>query len=186
MALDKLETTLDSWYKKAPQMSESSRKSLAGSFWWLALILGILQVWGAWALWQLADSVNLLNQTADYVNEYFGYNVVDNSLNFFFYAAVIVITIDAVLLLLATPALKAWKKIGWRLLFYSMLLNVVYGLIRMFSDVGGGFGAFLWSLLVTAVLGYFIFQVRSYFTKAGGIGADPKSSPSDKPKLTKE
>ncbi len=184
MALEKLETTVDSWYKKLPQMSESSRKTLAGSFWWVALILGILQVWGAWALWRLAHSLDVLNQTADYVNQYFGYEVVDNSLNFFFYLAVIVITIDAVILLLATPGLKAWKKIGWSLLFYSLLLNVLYGLIRMFSDVGGGFGSFIWSLLVTGIFGYFVFQVRGYFTKGGGLAAN-SSSTSTKPKSTK-
>lgn len=176
MALDKLATTIESWYKKAPQMSESSRKGLAGSFWWIALILGILQVWGAWALWQLSRSLELLDRTADYVNEYFGYEAVDNDLSFFFYLAVIIITIDAVLLLLATPALKAWKKLGWNLLFYSLLLNLVYGIIRMFSDVGGGFGSFLWSLLVTAIFGYFVFQVRGYFTKGGGISANSSSS----------
>lgn len=181
MALQKLETTLADWYSKLPSMSEGARKGLAGAFWWIALILGLLQLWGAWSLWRLANYLEPLSRTADYVNEYFGYQVVDNSMNFFYYFAVFVVLLDAVILLLATPALKAWKKIGWNLLFYSLLLNLVYGLVRMFSDVGGGFGSFLWIAITTALAGYFVFQVRDYFKKAGGIDLKTDSS-SSKPK----
>lgn len=170
MGLQKLETMLDEWYKKVPKMPEGGRKSLAGAFWWIALVLGVLQLWGAWSLWNLAHYLDNMHRAADYVNNYFGYQVVDNNLNFFYYLAVIVIAVDAVILLLAAPGLKAWKRVGWNLLFLSVLLNVVYGFVRMFSDVGGGFGNFLWSLVVAAVAGYFVFQVRDYFKKPGGVG----------------
>lgn len=176
MALQKLETIMAEWYSKTPKMSESARKGFAGALWWLALIFGVLQLWAAWALWRLSDYIEPLNRAADYVNEYFGRTVVDNSLNFFFYAAVVVVAIDAVILLLAVPGLKAYKKIGWNLLFYSLLLNVVYGFVRMFSDVGGGLWAFLWGLLISAVVGYFLFQVRDNFKGAGGINFDDLSA----------
>lgn len=184
MGLQKLETMIDGWYKKAPQMPEKSRKSLAGAFWWIALLLGILQFAGAWALWRSAHYLDNLNNAANYVNEYFGYQVVDNSLNFFYYMAFAVLLIDALILLLAAPGLKAWKKIGWNLLFYSVLLNLAYGFVRMFSDYGGGFGSFLWSLIVAAIVGYFVFQVRDQFKKPGGL-ADDSSSRNEKPKTTK-
>ncbi len=135
-------------------------------------------------MWRSAHYLDTLNHAADYVNEYFGYQVVDNSLNFFYYLAIIVIVLDAVILLLAAPGLKAWKKIGWNLLFYSVLLNLVYGFVRMFSDYGGGIGSFLWGLVVAAIVGYFVFQTRDYFKKSGGITADSGSS-SEKPKATK-
>lgn len=182
MGLQKLETMVDGWYKKLPQMPESSRKGLAGAFWWVALVLGILQLWGAWSLWNLAHYMDNINRAADYVNDYFGYQVVDNSLNFFYYLAVIFIVAEAVILLLAAPNLKAWKKVGWNLLFISVLLNVAYGFVRMFSHVGGGFGSFLWGLIVAAAVGYFVFQVRDYFKKPGGARVD---SGSEKPKTTK-
>lgn len=186
MGLQKLEVTMAEWYSKTPKMSEGTRKGLAGALWWLALIFGVLQLWAAWALWRLSDYIEPLNRAADYVNEYFGRTVVDNSLNFFFYVAVFVVLIDAVILLLAVSGLKAFKKIGWNLLFYSLLINVVYGFVRMFSDVGGGFGVFLWGLLVSAIVGYFLFQVRDNFKGKGGINfedlaADEKSK-SDKAK----
>lgn len=179
--LQKLETMLADWYSKLPKMPEGARKGLAGAFWWIALVLGLLQLWGAWSLWRLAHYLDPINRAADYVNDYFGYQVVDNSLNFFYYLAIIVIVVDAVILLLATPGLKAWKKIGWNLLFYSVLLNLAYGIVRMFSDVGGGFGSLLWSLITAGVAGYFVFQIRDYFKKAGGIDLK-MSSGSEKPK----
>ena len=186
MSLQKLETALDAWYKKVPQMPEGARKGLASNFWWIALVLGILQLWGAWALWHLAHYLDTVNRAADYVNQYFGYQVVDNSLNLFYYLAVVVIVADAAILLLAAPALKAWKKMGWNLLFYSLLLNLAYGIVRMFSDVGGGVGNLLWGVVTAAVAGYFIFQVRSYFTKGGGVDLKMSStSTSDKPKTDK-
>lgn len=183
MGLQKLETMMAGWYGKAPKMSDGARKGLAGALWWLALIFGVLQLWAAWALWRLSDYIEPLNRAADYVNEYFGRTVVDDSLNFFFYFALVVVVIDAVILLLAVPGLKALKKIGWNLLFYSLLLNLVYGFVRMFSDVGGGFGSFVWGLLMSAVVGYFLFQVRDNFKGAGGINFDDLAA--DKPKSEK-
>src|SRR5688572_13861920 len=100
MGLQKLEVMIDGWYKKLPQMPEKSRKGLAGAFWWIALLLGILQFSAAWALWRSAHYLDTVNRAADYVNEYFGYQVVDNSLNFFYYLAIFVILLDAVILLL--------------------------------------------------------------------------------------
>jgi hypothetical protein len=169
MGLQKLESMLAEWYSKTPKMSEGSRKGLAGALWWLALIFGVLQLWAAWALWRLSDYIEPLNRAADYVNEYFGRTVVDSNLNFFFYMAVVVVAIDAVVLLLAVPGLKAFKKIGWNLLFISLLLNVVYGFVRMFSDVGGGLWSFIWGLILSAAVGYFLFQVRDHFKGAGGV-----------------
>ncbi|HEY5806211.1 MAG TPA: hypothetical protein VIS56_02375 [Candidatus Saccharimonadales bacterium] len=54
--LEKLESTLDDVFnKKVPfKIPENGRKALAGALWWLALIFGVLQLWGAWALWRVA------------------------------------------------------------------------------------------------------------------------------------
>jgi uncharacterized membrane protein len=186
MALQQLETKLDEVLnKKAPvKLPESVRKNLANNFWWIALILGILQLWAAWTLWHLAHYLDpLYDRAADFVNSYYGYTVVDNDLNMFYYVAIGVLIVDAIILLLATPGLKAHKKTGWNFLFYSLILNVAYGIIRIFSDVGGGFGAFLWVLVVTTVTAYFIFQIRDYFT---GAKAAHSEKPKEKAKDEKE
>jgi hypothetical protein len=180
MVLQKLEEKLDEVLnKKAPvKMPESARKTLAGSFWWIALILGILQLWAAWTLWHLAHYYDdAINKAVDAVNAYYGYTIVDNDLNFFYYAALAVLIVDAIILLMATPGLKAHKKTGWTLLFYSLLLNALYGIVRIFSDVGGGFGTFIWVLIVTTVTAYFVFQVRDYFTGVKAHHEAPKELP---------
>ncbi|MGH7157519.1 MAG: hypothetical protein ACREGD_00360 [Candidatus Saccharimonadales bacterium] len=176
MGLQKLEAIVAGWYSKTPKMSEGSRKGLAGALWWLALIFGILQLWAAWSLWRLSEYIEPLNRAADYLNQYYGRAVTDNSFNFFFYLALVVVLIDAVILLMAVPGLKTFKKIGWNLLFISLLLNIVYGLVRMFSDVGGGFWSLLWSIIVSAAVGYFLFQVRDNFKGTGGVRMDDMSA----------
>lgn len=174
-SLQKLEAKLDELFnKKAPKMPESARKSLAGAWWWIALLFGILQLWTAWELWRLAHYLDPLDRSIQAVNDYLGYAAIDdNNLNVFYYIAIAVLVVDAVILLLASPGLKAFRKAGWNLLFYSALLNVAYGIVRAFSDVGGGVAVLIWSILVSLIILYFTFQVRSYFTMT--------KLPSDKP-----
>lgn len=163
--LDKLEASLaDPLEKKAPAMPPNARKGLARAMWVVALVFGVLQLWAAWALWALGDK---LDRGVDEVNSlynYFGRPEVASNLGMFFYLSLIFLAIEGALLLLAAPGLKAMRKTGWNLLFYGMLLNVVYGVFRMFSEVGGGFGQFLWAVVVSALGFYLLFQIRSQFT----------------------
>lgn len=184
-SLQKLEAKLDDFYnKRSPvQLPKNAKKTLAGAWWWIALVLGVLQLWAAWALWQAAHYLDPIDRTVDAVNEYFGYTVIDNDLNMFYYLAIVVVVIDAFILLLAAPQLKAFKKSGWTLLYYSLLVNVVYGFVRLFSDVGGGPMPLLWTLVMTLVTGFFIFQVRDHFK-----GSEPhgEHSPAKAAKSHKE
>ncbi len=157
-ALAKIETTLDNWFSRLPVLPESTRKGLADIFWWLALLFGVLQLWMAWRLWDVAHYAEYVGR-ADFVNRYY-----DNDLGFFYYAAFFVLLFSAALYLFAAPGLKAFKKVsGWNLAFYAFLTHVLYGLLIGLTDVYGGFGDFLWTLIVAAVVGYFIFQVRGQF-----------------------
>ena len=65
--LEKLESVLDeSLNKKAPfKLPESSRKSLAGALWWLALVGGVAQLYLAWNLW---DDWHRVDQLLNYTN----------------------------------------------------------------------------------------------------------------------
>src|SRR5215468_1518170 len=147
--LDKIEMTLDdALNKKAPfKLPTESRKMLAGSMWWLALVFGVLQMWLAWDLWHLG---NFAEEGFKYANDLSrasgGPGVMSSDLGMMYYLSFFVLVVDAALLLLAAPGLKAMRKAGWNLVFYSLLLNVVYGVLVMFSDVRGGFGELLWSV----------------------------------------
>jgi hypothetical protein len=176
--LDKLEASLaDLFEKKAPAMPAGARKGLAGAMWVVALVFGVLQLWGAWMLWDLGEKVD---RGVDYVNSlsgYFGTPDVASNLGMFFYLSLIFLAVEAALLLLATPGLKAMRKSGWNLLFYGLLLNVLYGVLRMFSEVGGGFGQFLWAVVVSAVGAYLLFQIRGQFTGKSASAEHPHSKP---------
>ncbi len=162
-ALKDLEKQLDKLLGKGSpyQMSDKARHALAGASWAIALFIGIFQAWAALSLWDLGDhAVAVLN----YANDLAGGGVTVPSLGFFFYFSLLVILADAVLLLMAVPHLKDLKKRGWELLYYSLLINIIYSFLRIFSNIGGGFGQFIVQLFFSAIAGYFLFQIRDVFT----------------------
>lgn len=174
--LEKLENNLDDVLnKKAPfKIPENGRKTLAGALWWLSLIFGVLQLWGAWALWHVAHWADAWVDYANSVSSAYGGGHVVNSLGFFYYLALIVLAITAAMALLAAPGLKAKRKSGWNLLFYSLLVNVAYGVIVLFANYGG-FGDMLGAFVGSVIGGYLLFQVRSQFIKQRAASGDRKA-----------
>lgn len=165
--LEKLETSLaDVFDKSVPKMPQNARKSLAKAMWIIALVFGVLQLWLAYDFWRLGHAID---RGLDYLNTtlspYYGDTV--GGLGVIYYASLLFLAIDAVILLLATPGLKAFKKTGWNLLFYGLIINVVYGVVRIFSDIGGGASAFFGVLISTAIGAYLLFQIRSEFKGQG-------------------
>lgn len=146
---DKLIERLD---KKAPvRMPEGARKDLASAAWILALVLGVLQLWAVFNYFAL-DMLSGVYVPA-FVYAYGG---------FFYFLSMILLTISSVMLLVSASGLKARQKDGWNLLFYALLLNAAYGVVRLFAGYGG-FGALLWAAVTTVIAAYFIFQVRDQF-----------------------
>lgn len=161
---------------KAPvKLPENARKTLAGAMWWLAGIAGLLQVYTAWKLW---DDWRIIDQWADVVNSYaraFGVDTSVGELGLSFYLSLAVLAVSGALLLLAVPVLKVFKKAGWNLVFYSLLVNLAYGVIIAFTaygTLGDLFGAALGSL----VGAYLLFQVRSHFSGKAARAHAPKAS----------
>jgi hypothetical protein len=174
--LDKLETVLDEKLnRKAPfKLPSNGRKTLASSMWWIALIFGVLQLWVAWDLWQLGHAVSNFVDYANAVARAYGGEGVNDGLGFFYYVSMLVLVVDAVLLLLAAPALKEMRKTGWNLLFYGLLLNVGYGVVRMFAGHGGGFDDLLWAIVSSLIGAFLLFQVRDYFVMSKAHKAESK------------
>lgn len=173
--LNKVETSLDEFFnKQVPiKMSEKARKSLAGAMWWMALIAGIAQLYLAWRLW---DSWRALDALADYANSYaatFGVQADVRGPGFLFFCALVAIIVSGALLLLASPGLKEMKKAGWNLIFYSLLVNLAYGVFVLFSDYGD-FGHLVGAALGSLVAGFLLFQVRGQFSKSGAGVQSPK------------
>lgn len=164
--MDSIEKKLDELLvKKAPfQLPENAKKALVQWMPWINLVFGVLQLWAALAFWNLAHLANDLTNYANSLYEVTGVETRVQSLNVFFWVSMFVLLADGVLILAAFPGLRARSKAkGWNLLFYALILNALYGVFRLFSEVGGGFAAFFWAAVWTVTGAYFLFQVRSHY-----------------------
>lgn len=160
--LNKLETVLAGIYKPTPKLSGGAKKTVTGVLPWLALIFGILELWSVYHLWQWGRDVNKI---ADAFNSYLGTSSIVHHLNAFYWISLVVLAITGVLLLMAYPGLKAMAKSGWNLLFYGAILSAVYGVISAFNDYGGA-GSLVIQVVVSAVVLYFLFQIRDQYSGA--------------------
>jgi hypothetical protein len=163
-SLQKLEIRLDGWLnRKAPiKLPPEARRTLAGALWWISLIVGVMQLWGAWALWNIGHATDAA-YTA-YLTDVYGETNPTIHLGLFYWVAFFCILGVGIITLVAAPKLKQMKKSGWNLLFYSMLLNAAFALLRLLSGVDGIFSGFFGAILGAAIGSFLLFQVRDYFT----------------------
>ena len=162
--LTALETKLGDLYKSAPALPKDTKKTIVE--WWpvVALVLGVVQLWAAYALWHL---YSISNRFIDYANSFYtytgqhvGYSGSDKIVIF---AGVLVVALSGVLMLMAYGPLKAHAKRGWDLLFLGVMLSVVYAVINIFID-GRGLGSFISNLIGVAIGLYFLYQIRDAYT----------------------
>jgi hypothetical protein len=174
--VQKLENTLNEVLnKKAPyQLPQSSKASIAKVLWIVALAFGALQVLFAWFFWRDGHRVNQLVDWANSWSTAFGGQTSAHHLGIFFYVTLAILAADGVLMLLAVGGLKMLKKSAWNLLFYSLLLNIAYGIVRMFSEYGNDASYLIGSIVSSVVGAYFLFQVRDMFV-AGKVAAAAKT-----------
>jgi hypothetical protein len=157
--VQQLESQLDETLnKKAPiKVPPEGRKAIAGSLWWIALVIGVLQLYAAIKLWQWGHAVDYLNRAISYYAPAYAHH-----LGLFYYLSLFSMAIVALFMLLAAPSLKAMKKDGWNLLFYGLLVQAVCAVFQLFAD-GGGLSDFFGAAFSTVVGAYLLFQVRDNF-----------------------
>jgi hypothetical protein len=168
--MNQIEEKLNELFTKTVtfKLPVSGKEILVKSLPWLALIGGVLSLLGAWGLYKLAT---LANEWIDATSQLYGYNVASQHDNFFIWVSLIIIVVEAVMLLAAFSPLKNRKKLGWNLVYWTSLINVVYAVLYIFVDFD--FFSLLFSLLASAIGLYLLFQIRSYFL--GGSAAPKKS-----------
>jgi hypothetical protein len=176
-----LEQALLSLFKGVPSLPQGAQKTLVKVWPVLALVFGIVQLWAAYALWNLGHTANTFVDYANQLSIAAGNGAVTPTLGFFYYLGLAVLALDAVILLLAVSPLNGHKKSGWNFLFLGATLNLVYGLVILFDSAYGGFGNLLSSLFGSAVAFYLLYQVRDYYTGAKSVtsSAKPASPPAD-------
>jgi len=163
--LNKLEAWMAGVYKGAPKLSQSAKKSIIGVWPVVALVLGVLQLFAAYELWHWGHQVN---QVANLVNSFAQYTGATNlvvHLNVFYWLSLVVLVVEGVILLMAYPGLKKRVKSGWNFLFYGAILNLVYGVFSAFNNYGGA-GSLVMQVIVSAIVLYFLFQIRDQYTGA--------------------
>lgn len=159
-AVAKLEKQIGGFFKGAPALPESSKEGLVKAGPWIALIFGVLQLVVAWGLWELMRrSDRLLDTLAMYYDTGYGLSSTDKT---FIYLGIVALLVDAVILLMAFPELQKRARRGWDLLFFGSLLNLGYSVVSLFID-DRGVGSFVFSLLMSAVAFYLLFQVRDKY-----------------------
>lgn len=151
--------------KKQPlQMPMNARKWIGDNSWWIVLIVGILSLWSAWGFWQAGHYIDGLNRWANEVSKMYGGSTYATELGPMWYIALIGLALEGVLMLFAVSKLKNHQKSGWNLVFYSTLVSLVIGVVYLFVPAYG-FGSLIGTLIGTAISWFFLFQVRSQFTK---------------------
>lgn len=155
--INKLELTVAAWYKNVPHLPLDLQKWLATNAWWLAcigVIVGGLVVFTVISATLLAGAV--LTGVAGAVGA-----VVGGIALIAVVLSSILAIIDLIIIGAAIMPLKARAKRGWTLLFITVLINVLsiaVSLVLSLDIIGA-----IWSLLMTAVGAYFLFEIRHLF-----------------------
>lgn len=158
--LNQLEASLESLFKGAPKLPEKAKDAIVGWLPWINLILGLLTLWAAYALWQWADVANTFVNYANELSRALGGTGVSvDRFTVGVWIAIAVLVIEAILYLAAFPGTRDRKKSGWNLLFYALLVNIVYGVVVLFTDYGG-VGNFLGYVIGSFIGLYFLFQLK--------------------------
>lgn len=151
--------------KKQPlQLPTNVRKWIAENAWWITLIGGIASLWSVWGFWQAGQYINGLGRWADELAKTYGSTTYATELGPLWYLALAGLFVQAVVMLLAVSKLKDHKKAGWNLIFYVSLINIVIGIVYLLVPSYGA-GSLIGTAVGTAISWFFLFQVRSYFTK---------------------
>lgn len=167
-ALQPLEKSLDDLFvKQAPTLPANGKKALVQYLPWINLILGLLTLYTVYVLWHWAHLANnLINYANSLSAAYGGPQVANSRMTTGIWLGLIVLAIEALLYIAAFPATRDRKKSGWNLMFYALLVNVVYGVVILFTSYGG-VGSLIGTLIGSAIGLYLLFQIRSsYGSKA--------------------
>lgn len=157
--------------KVSAKLPEGGRKGLVTAMPWIALIFGVLGVFAAFGLLGTISLVSGLVGVADLAvgYGYYGYTALAMPM---LWLSLILLGAESVMFLMAFSPLKAHKKRGWDLVFWVSLLNIVYSVASLLIQMN--VFSLIFSLAVSLVSLWLLFQVRSYYTGASAAKAAKK------------
>lgn len=165
-----LENKLAELYKGAPALPKKAKDVIVEYLPYVVLVLGVLQIVAAFALWRLADAAERFSDFANSLSAYYGGPAVGLSAfdKTVIYVGVVLLAVEAVLMLMAFSPLQKRARRGWDLLFLVSLLQIAYAVVLIFVD-GRGVGSFIMSLIGAAIGFYFLFQIRDYYRAKSAV-----------------
>lgn len=134
---------VDEYFKKLPQLPKNARDAIVSITPWLALIFGILGVAASLVglgLFTFLSPLLMLGATRAFGTGY---------------VTVILGLAASVLLLLGFPGTQKKQEKGWRMIYYSEVVNLLVAIISI--SLSG--------VLFSLVGFYFLYQIRSYYSK---------------------
>lgn len=149
--------------KNAPyQIPENAKKWIVKYLPIINLIIGVLGLFSALALWSAAHASNNLVDYANELSKVYGTGETVKNVGVSFYLAFVMLLITSIIPIVAYSGLKAHSKTkGWDLLFLSALLSLVYGVFNAFYY--GSPLNLISTFIGSAISLYILFQIRSYF-----------------------
>jgi hypothetical protein len=142
----------------------------------LSIALGLLCLLDTYNLWHAAHNVNSLLGYANTYGNLYGIprTSVDHHMSLAFWLAIITLLFEAYLFFKASSLVAKSLKAGWELIYYAFVVNVVYGIIMLFSFYGG-IGTLLERFLFSFVCLYVLFEIRDAFTTKNTIKKKKKA-----------
>ncbi len=154
-SVKKLEVMAASWYKSAPHLPTTGQKWLSENVWWLTLVGVILGLVGAF---QVVVATFIVGAVGG------AYGMALAGATLFNIALTLVLAlVSLVLCAMAIRPLREMQKKGWSLLFIVLLVSVLSAVVGLV--LSWNIFSFLTSLIFTAIGGYFLYEIRSYFGK---------------------
>ncbi|MEI6237764.1 MAG: hypothetical protein WCP03_04155 [Candidatus Saccharibacteria bacterium] len=162
--LDTLETALVGVSKQLPQIPKNAKKIIADIAPWITLAGGLLFLLLAWFAYEGARTASSVADWANQINAIYGTGtkIVTNNLTASLWITLLILAVEAILMFVAFPALRKFKKSGWNMLFIISIVNIAYGIVTLFTYNGGIFSLFS-SIIGTAIGWYLLFQVREIY-----------------------
>ena len=114
-------------------------------------------------LWNWAHQASSLIKYANQLSQtYGGPTVAVRELTGMVWLGLVVLAIEGVLFLMAYSGTRTRSKRGWDLMFFALLVNLVYGVLVIFTDYGG-VGSFIGYLIGSVVGLWLLFQIRDKY-----------------------
>lgn len=158
--LKKIETMVEGWLKPLPNWPRFMQSKLAGSLWWIVIILAIASMVGAIGdLFRLIGGLEDLGRASVSNEAVIAKGAISSGISLAANAAI------AILLYFAYYFLRERQKPGWYLSLAALVVHAIsVVLLAVLTFTAIGFIAkLLFGGIGVALLAYMLFQTRSHF-----------------------